>query len=180
MILSGKKILSEVDNGNIYISPFNEEFLNPTSYDLTLGDYVTTYVNNKLCIDKSLEVSREEVGDWIVLEPNRGYLLHTHEVIHTKKYAAIVDGKSSLGRLFISIHQTAGFIDPGFNGQITLEVSVLYPIIIKPRMRIAQIRFHHIDGEIDLYDGHYKNDTAIGAVPSMCYKKMITSSFYGK
>jgi dCTP deaminase len=110
-----------------------------------------------------------------VLRPGVGYLLHTRERIWTEEYVAIIDGKSSIGRLFIQIHATAGYVDSGFDGQYTLEIIVQHPIRIYPGMRFAQVRFQTLQGKPDkLYGyagGHYVGRSAMGAVASMAHKQ---------
>jgi dCTP deaminase len=111
-----------------------------------------------------------------VLQPGIGYLMHTQERVRTTKYNPILDGKSSIGRLFIQVHATAGYGDPGFSGQFTLEVLVRHPVRVYPGMRIAQIRFHTICGELGkLYDevGHYVGEAATGAKPSQAWKQFL-------
>jgi dCTP deaminase len=114
-----------------------------------------------------------EVG-WI-LKPGIGYLMHTRERVHTKKYVPVLDGKSSIGRLFMVVHVTAGYGDPGFNGQYTLEVVVTHAVRIYPGMRIAQIRFHTIAGETGRveapYEGNYTGQDAKGPVASKAYRQ---------
>jgi dCTP deaminase len=115
---------------------------------------------------------------WI-LKPGIGYLMHTRERIHTKKYVPVLDGKSSIGRLFIVVHVTAGYGDPGFDGQYTLEVTVTHPVRIYAGMKIAQMRFHTIAGGFASMDGgcekpyagNYTGDAARGAVPSKAFRQ---------
>jgi dCTP deaminase len=102
---------------------------------------------------------------WLI-NPGVGYLMHTHERVRTDHYVPIIDGKSSVGRLFVSIHETAGFGDPGFDGQYTLEVTSRFPVRFYPGMRICQIRFHKIEGTPTLYNGHYTKERAAGPVSS--------------
>ncbi len=110
---------------------------------------------------------------WL-LKPGIGYLMHTRERVLTRKYEPIVDGKSSTGRLFMLIHFTAGYGDPAFNGQYTLEVMALHPIRIYPGMKIGQIRFHTIKGDVKKpYQGNYVGEAAMGAVPSMAWKQFL-------
>lgn len=99
-----------------------------------------------------------------VIKPGLCYLLHTVERVHTKHYVPIIDGKSSIGRSFILVHYTAGYGDPGFDGQYTLEVTTQIPVRIFPGMRFCQIRFHTMVGEPLLYKGHYTGERARGAV----------------
>lgn len=126
-----------------------------------------------------LETIRYEIDTELgwVLQPGIGYLMHTRERIATRKYNPILDGKSSIGRLFIQVHATAGYGDPGFDGQYTLEVIVQHPIRVYPGMRICQIRFHTIAGELSkTYDqvGHYTGVNAQGANPSQAWRQFKT------
>jgi len=109
---------------------------------------------------------------WL-LKPGIGYLMHTAERVWTTKYVPVLDGKSSLGRLFMTAHVTAGYGDPGFNGQYTLEVVVTQPVIVYPGMRFCQMRFHTYVGKHLHYEqtGHYVGAAAEGPVPSMSWKQ---------
>lgn len=175
-ILTCPAIRDAVHGGDIEISPFDEEFLNPASYDLRLGDKILCYSIWPEVLDTRLKpatikVPQEDEGihyegnGWI-LQPGVGYLAHTVETVYSNRYVGCVDGKSTLGRLFISVHSTAGYIDPGFRGQITLEVTVTHPVRVYPGMRFAQIRFHELSGRIEQYKGHYVGEQAKGAVPA--------------
>lgn len=109
-----------------------------------------------------------------VLKPGIGYLMHTMETVATSKYVPILDGKSSIGRLFVQIHATAGFGDPGFDGQFTLEVIVQHPIRVYPGMLIGQVRFQTIEGKLEKpYNlrGNYRGDKAMGPVPSQAFRQ---------
>jgi dCTP deaminase len=107
---------------------------------------------------------------WL-LRPGILYLMHTREVVAPCSYVACVDGKSSLARLGIVAHLTAGFIDPGFAGQITLEVSVVHPVRVYAGMRFCQVRFHTVVGDCTPYAGNYVGATATGPVPSRSWKQ---------
>jgi len=127
------------------------------------------------CLDAAREnrVARYEMDDrGLVLLPGVGYLMHTEERIKTERYVPIIDGKSSIGRLFCFVHVTAGYGDPGFDGQYTLEVAVLHPLIVYPGMRFCQMRFHTLVGEFKSYQdsGNYKGDLAKGPIPSQSWK----------
>lgn len=200
-ILSDTAILAAIDKGEIEIDPFVPEHVNVTSYDLTLGDEVKVYrawVREPGLHADGLELqpmptlipegifdSRLEPGTfdykinpklgW-VLKPGIGYLMHTRERVMTRKYNPILDGKSSIGRLFIQVHATAGYGDPGFDGQYTLEVIVQHPVRVYPGMRFCQIRFHTIAGELGkTYDqvGHYTRTQARGAIPSQAWRQFL-------
>lgn len=109
---------------------------------------------------------------WL-LKPGIGYLMHTAERISTNDFVPVLDGKSSLGRLFMTAHVTAGYGDPGFDGQYTLEVVVTQPVIVYPGMRFCQIRFHTLVGKRLNYGGmgHYTGALAEGPIPSMSWKQ---------
>lgn len=202
MILSGNKIAAEVAAGNISITPFDPSQVNPASYDILLGDQVAVYkgtcyiphfggphrprneedgtgllpwkTNEDIFDSKEpLEVERWTIPEkgW-VLKPGIGYLMHTVERVMTEKYVPIIDGKSSIGRIFVKIHETAGYGDPGFDGQLTLEVTSQFPIRVYPGMKFGQLRFHHVDGEITSYAkrGSYTGEAADGPVPSKAWK----------
>ena len=189
MILSGQKILSEIQAGNIRITPFDEKYVNPISVDLTLGKHVAVYRNaisgvisnsalwepSHNVLDPKVEqpiIKRQISESGFVMNPGIGYLMHTNENVWTEKYVPILDGKSSVGRLFIQIHATAGLGDPGFDGQYTLEVMVTHPVKVYEGMRIAQIRFFTIDGGITSYQrtGNYVGEKAQGPIGSMLWK----------
>jgi dCTP deaminase len=173
-VLSGKALQSAVESGEILINPFEPKHLNPASYDLTLGDGVTIYQKGLPYLDPKAEnpTTSFKIGpEGYILKPGVGYLMHTQESVGTDKYVPAIDGKSSIGRLFVLVHVTAGLGDPGFNGQYTLEVLTTYPIRLYPGMRICQVRFFTVVGEIDLYKGHYQGDNAFGAVASRAHEQ---------
>jgi len=183
-ILSGTAIVKNVKAGRITITPFREEYVNPSSLDLTLGGTVIEYelpdtgvLDSK---DPPRTVTYEIPSEGLVLHPGRAYLMHTHESVHTKDFISVLDGKSSLGRLFISVHVTAGYIDPGFNGQVTLEVTVTHPVKVYPGMRFCQIRFHTIVGKKDLYSGNYTGKDAEGPIASKAWKQIKDDGLLGK
>lgn len=189
MILTGPAILEAISAKRIAIDPFNHGQLNPASYDLMLGDTVRVYrvwthdchepgkVPDGLRLygrDGTVDVRHaaetvtykmsKDLG-WVI-KPGMGYLMHTVERVRTDHYIPVLDGKSSLGRLFVKVHETAGYCDPGFDGQITLEVTAMHPVRVYPGMRFCQIRFHMPEGEVALYKGHYVGEKAEGPVGS--------------
>jgi dCTP deaminase len=105
------------------------------------------------------------------LQPGILYLMHTEEVVWTSRYVPVLDGKSSIGRLGIFTHITAGFGDANYRGQYTLEVTVIQPVRVYRGMRFCQMRFHTMEGEVMHYSGNYVGDTAMGAVPSRSWKQ---------
>jgi dCTP deaminase len=173
-ILSGLAIEDAVKRGAIEIEPFDRRQLNPVSYDLTLGHVILSYDFGIIhdVKDEPKRFRHATIGpEGFVIHPGHGYLMHTRERIKTDHFVPVLDGKSSVGRLFISVHQTAGYGDPGFDGQYTLEVTTLYSIRLYEGMRIAQMRFHTVDGPVDLYKGNYTGERAVGAVPSRAWRQ---------
>lgn len=201
-ILSDSAIRKAVESGDIEINPFDPARLNPCSYDLTLGDEFAVYgdwvqsdgyIDNlrsresypldpdrappggfEIDIKKKPRVTRFQIDpkEGLRLNPGVGYLMHTVERILTKKHVPILDGKSSVGRLFMKVHETAGYGDVAFDGQYTLEVTVQHPLRIYSGMRIAQMRFHTIVGEVEKpYAGNYTGEAATGPVASKAYRQ---------
>ncbi len=105
----------------------------------------------------------------LLLETNKLYLGRTPEYTKTEQFVPMLEGRSSVGRLGLFIHVTAGFGDVGFAGYWTLEMFCIHPIVIYPNVEICQIYYHTIQGEYQKYDsGKYQNNT--GVQPSMLYK----------
>jgi dCTP deaminase len=145
------------------------------------GSNITSYTNDKgnvLDVKEEPEVVKFKIdpeAGWL-LRPGIGYLMCTRERVGTKKYVPILDGKSSTARLFMMTHFCAGFGDPGFLGQYTMEVSVMHPLRVYAGMKIAQIRFHTIGGlgrVSKLYDGNYTGEAATGPVASRAFRQFI-------
>jgi len=169
MILSGKTIKEKMGN-EIIITPFNENAVNPNSYNLTLHDELVIYEEKTLDMKKpnatrSLIIPEEG----IVLEPGTLYLARTREYTETHKYVPMLEGRSSVGRLGLFIHVCAGFGDVGFKGYWTLEIHCVQPIRVYAGVEICQIYYHSIEGEYEPYiSGKYQNNT--GIQPSLLYK----------
>jgi len=104
------------------------------------------------------ELKTPGTGEHWLLEPGRVYLAATREYTETHRLAAQVAGRSSIGRLGLFVHVTAGFIDPGFRGRLTLELVATQPVIVRPGMRIGQIVYQTLSGEYQEYSGRYQND----------------------
>ncbi|NOQ41136.1 MAG: dCTP deaminase, partial [Desulfuromusa sp.] len=122
MILSGKEIESRIDQ-DIIIDPFDKNRLNPNSYNLSLHDELIVYNDTLLDMKKDnpyRKITIPEEG--LVLESNRLYLGRTVEFTETKELVPMLEGRSSVGRLGLFIHVTAGFGDVGFKGYWTLEI----------------------------------------------------------
>jgi len=157
MILTGPKIKEKVDSKEIVIEPFNKDQLNPNSYDFRIGSKLLVYKNNILDTRNKNETKEIEIHkSGYVLQPDRLYLGHTIETVGSKKYVPIVRGKSSTGRVGLFIHITADLIDIGYVGQYTLMMHTVQPVKIYPKMRIGQVTFWRVFGDINLYDGKYQ------------------------
>jgi dCTP deaminase len=176
-LLSGPAILAACERGDIVIDPLVKERIQPASVDLTLGALCAKYDAPSqfgyLDAAQKNEVQLQVLlTDGMIFLPGMGYLLHTAERVGSRKYVPVLDGKSSLGRLFVQIHMTAGFGDPGYFGQWTLEVVVTYPVRLYPGMPIAQMRFHEVVGEVKLYEGNYQGEDAEGPVASRSWRQV--------
>lgn len=169
MILSGLEIKKRIGN-EIIIEPYEEKYLNPNSYNLRLHNELLIYEDAILDMkrpNKTRSIVIPEEG--LVLVPGRLYLGRTLEYTRTENYVPMLEGRSSIGRLGIYIHVTAGFGDVGFSGYWTLEIQCVQPIRIYPGVEICQIYYHSIEGEFEKYNsGKYQNNT--GIQPSLLYK----------
>ena len=149
MILSDKRILEEIEKGTIKIEPYNRKDLGSNSYDVHLGKWLATYDNNVLDAKAHNTITYFEIPDeGYVLEPSGFYLGVTLEYTETHAHVPFLEGKSSVGRLGIDIHATAGKGDVGFCNYWTLEISVKKPVRVYFGMPIGQIIYFEISGEI--------------------------------
>ena len=169
MILSGLEIQKEIAAGNIVIDPFDPARLNPNSYNLRLADELLIYRQEVLDMKEPNEYKRLTIPEaGLVLQPGTLYLGRTLEMTETKTFVPMLEGRSSVGRLGLMIHVTAGFGDVGFHGFWTLELFCVKPLRIYPRVEICQIYYHSIQGEYQTYQsGKYQNNS--GVQPSLMY-----------
>lgn len=149
MLLSDRDIRAEITAGRVAVEPFAESMIQPSSVDVRLDCFFRVFENHKYSvIDPSIEQS--ELTREVVVEPNEHFILHPGEFVLASTYEIItlpddiagrLEGKSSLGRLGLLTHSTAGFIDPGFSGHITLELSNVanLPVKLFPGMKIGQL-----------------------------------------
>lgn len=141
-MLVDSEILKQMDRGDIDITPFNPDQLGSNSYDLRLGDHLLVYTDKILDCKKQNQSKRLDIPqEGLCLLPNELYLGYTVERTICHGVVPQVEGKSSTGRLGISVHLTAGFGDIGFDGHWTLEITVVKAIMVYPRMPIAQVFF---------------------------------------
>ncbi len=170
MILSGLEIKKHIGR-EIIIEPFDEARINPNSYNLSLHDELLVYTNAALDM-KADNPSRKITipSEGLMLEPGRLYLGRTSEYTKTEGYIPMLEGRSSIGRLGICIHVTAGFGDVGFAGYWTLELFCVQPVRIYAGVQIAQIYYHTITEPYERYTkGKYQNNTGIQS--SMLYQE---------
>jgi len=169
MILSGKEIKRKLGN-EIIIEPYVDTQLNPNSYNLRLHNELLVYENTVLDMKEDNKTKRLIIPpEGLLLETGKLYLGRTIEYTKTDKYVPMLEGRSSVGRLGLFIHVTAGFGDVGFSGFWTLEIFCVQPIRIYPNVEICQIYYHSIEGEYDKYtSGKYQNNTDVQ--PSLLFK----------
>ncbi|WP_101697406.1 dCTP deaminase [Clostridium minihomine] len=169
MILSGKKILKHMGK-EIIIEPFDEKKMNPNSYNLSLHNELLVYDTPVLDMKTPNPATLITIPpEGLTLEPGRLYLGRTKEFTKTECFVPMLEGRSSIGRLGMCIHATAGFGDVGFAGYWTLEIFVVQPLIIYPDVEVCQVYYHTIDGEYAPYcSGKYQNNQ--GIQPSLLYK----------
>jgi dCTP deaminase len=175
-VLSDGTIRRLVDEGRIVVDPWNAERVQPASVDLTLGSSFRVFHNHRVAaIDLSEpptnlteEVTRAE-GEPFVIHPGEFVLGVTHEYVELPDdIVARIEGKSSLGRLGLIVHATAGFVDPGFKGTLTLEITNLtrVPIKLYAGLPIAQLSFMTLDAPAERPYGsaelgsHYQGQVA--------------------
>ena len=149
MLLSDRDIRSEIQSGRVAVEPFEEAMIQPSSVDIRLDKFFRVFENHKYSvIDPSIEQS--ELTREVIAEGDEAFILHPGEFVLASTYEIItlpddiagrLEGKSSLGRLGLLTHSTAGFIDPGFSGHITLELSNVanLPVKLYPGMKIGQL-----------------------------------------
>jgi dCTP deaminase len=151
MILSDRTIREELDAGRVVIDPLDESCIQPSSVDLRLDRLFRVFLNHTMpVIDVKQDL--EDLTRLVKIDEGEAFILHPGEFVLGSTYERVslpddlvgrIEGKSSLGRLGLLIHSTAGFIDPGFTGHITLELSNVanLPITLYPGMKIGQVSF---------------------------------------
>jgi dCTP deaminase len=150
MILSDSKILEAIARKEIVIEPYSRDCLGSNSYDVHLGKYLAIYVDPVLDARKHNKVRELEIPDeGYVLQPGILYLGVTEEYTETHGYVPFLEGKSSVGRLGIDIHATAGKGDVGFCNTWTLEISVSMPVRVYAGMPIGQLIYFTVDGLVE-------------------------------
>ena len=175
-MLTAEEIRLQMREGRIAIEGFVPTRLNANSYNLTLGSKLLRYKQFPLDPHKNNpteEVIIPETG--LVVNPGDFYLGVTNEWTETEDFVPCLSGRSSVGRLSVAIHQTAGFGDIGYKGNWTLEIFTIVPTILYPKMEICQIYYFHPYGEIkERYgeDGRAKYQNARVAQGSYLFKEL--------
>ena len=190
MLLSDRDILAEIDAGRIALDPFDREMIQPSSIDVRLDTFFRVFDNHKYphidpAVDQS-DLTREvEVGkdEAFILHPGEFVLGSTYELVTLPDdVAARLEGKSSLGRLGLMTHSTAGFIDPGFSGHVTLELAnvATLPIKLYPGMKIGQVCYFRLTSPAEnpygsaKYGSRYQGQR--GPTPSRSYQNFHRTS----
>ena len=149
MLLSDRDLLVEIDGGSLSLDPFDASLIQPSSIDVRLDRYFRVFNNSKYThIDPKIQ--QDELTTLVEVDDDDAFVLHPGEFVLGSTFEAVslsdslagrLEGKSSLGRLGLLTHSTAGFIDPGFSGHITLELSnaATLPIKLFPGMKIGQL-----------------------------------------
>ncbi len=157
-ILLKEEIKREYENGRIIIEPYSENKLGPNSYDVTLFNQLTIYDLGDGQLDSRKEnktITFEIPKEGFVLQPGILYLGSTVEKIGSDHYIPMYEGRSSMARLGIQSHLSAGFGDIFFKFQWTLEIIVVHPVKIYPYMSIGQIYFNRINPEFNYPENRY-------------------------
>ena len=169
MILSGIKIIEEVERGNIDIFPFSKDNVNPNSYNYSLGDYLEIYEDDILDPKKEMPTKRIDIPeDGIILYPNKLYLGYTLERFGSDVYVPCITGRSSTGRIGLFVQITSDLVDIGFHGNLTLQLHATQPVKVYKGMKIGQVTFWNVLGDVELYHGKYQG--SIGPNKTQIYK----------
>lgn len=158
MILSDIKILEAIESGDIVIEPYDRNCLGTNSYDVHLSKYLAVYTDDVLDAKKHNQIKEIVIPEeGYVLQPGTLYLGVTQEYTETHNSVPFLEGKSSIGRLGIDIHATAGKGDVGFCNTWTLEISCVHPVRVYAGMPVGQLIYFTVDGDIENYYNKKKN-----------------------
>ncbi len=170
MILTGAEIARRL-GADIVIDPFSPEQLNPNSYNLRLHNELMLYTGDELDAKKKNNTRTLIIPpEGFVLEPGQLYLARTEEYTETRNLVPMIIGRSSVGRLGITIHLTSGFGDIGYCGYWTMQLTCVKKVRIYSGMKICQIFYNSVLGDIFQYNSDkYQNNNDI--VASKFYKE---------
>ena len=151
MILTDTQILDEMKRGTIIIKPFERKHLGSNSYDVHLGHWLAVYKDEILDCRRHNTIRTFKIPrNGMILVPSTLYLGVTKEYTETHRHVPFLEGKSSIGRLGIDIHATAGKGDIGFANTWTLEISVRQPVRIYAGMPIGQLIYFEVSGDVEI------------------------------
>jgi dCTP deaminase len=183
MLLSDRDIRAEIDKGRVVLEPYDAAMIQPSSVDIRLDRYFRVFENHRYPhIDPSVEqpeLTRQvepDAEEPFILHPGEFVLASSYEVVTLPEdVAARLEGKSSLGRLGLLTHSTAGFVDAGFSGHVTLELSnvATLPIKLWPGMKIGQLCFFRLSSPAEhpygsaVYGSRYQDQR--GPTPSRSF-----------
>lgn len=169
-MLTGEEIIKEVENGNITITPFKKEYVNPNSYNMTLSDELLVYTDDVLDCAKNNNTKIIKIPkEGLILAPGTLYIAKTNEITKTDKYASQISGRSSIGRVGLTIHTCAAMGNIGYEGSWSLDITCVRPTRIFAGMQLCQIYFWPIEGKINKkYSGKYQKKQDI--TPSKSYE----------
>lgn len=175
-ILLKDEILAGKNSNTIQIEPFHPECVGPNSYDVRLDGVLLVYDFSQMqYLDCRQQNPTKEIiirEEGFILQPNILYIGNTIESVGSDTYIPMYEGRSSMARLGIESHRSAGFGDVGFNRQWTLEISVIHPVKVYPGMRIGQVYFHRVNQDFNApenrYNGKYLNQS--GPQPSLSFQ----------
>ncbi len=170
MILTGSEIKAQLGD-NISIEPFDEQQLNPNSYNMRLHNELLVYEEIVLDMRRPNRFRRYTIPpEGFVLNPNQLYLGRTVEHTETHNLVPMIEGRSSIARLGLFVHVTAGFGDVGFSGFWTLEMFSVQPVRVYPGISICQMFYHTLQGDVVEYQSNkYQNNDDIQ--PSLLFKE---------
>ncbi len=169
MILSDRDIRAEIDAGRIVVDPYTPDAVQPSSVDLHLGNRFRVFRNNRTAVIDP-RADQPELTELVEINGDEPFILHPGEFVLGQTLERVtlpddlvarLEGKSSLGRLGLLIRSTAGFVDAGFSGTLTLELSNVanLPITLYHGMPIGQVSFMRMDGPVDNPYGSSVNDS---------------------
>lgn len=169
LILSGEEIKKNIGK-DIIINPFQENQLNPNSYNLRLHNELLVYTEDELDMKKENKTKKINIPpEGLIIQPGKLYLGRTMEYTETLNYVPTLEGRSSIGRLGVSIHVSSPYGNVGFKGYWTLEIYCIQPIRIYSGINICQIYYHGIVGEYEEYSSEKYQDNS-GIQASLLYK----------
>lgn len=156
MIITGREIKKQVEQGRIHISPFIEEHVNPNSYNYRLHEDLLEVIDFPIDPKEESNFRKIKIGEeGYVLQPGKLYLGSTVEEIGSDHYVTSLIGRSSVGRMGLFLQITADLGHLGAKHRWTLELKVVQPLIVYPQMKIGQVSFWTVEGAANLYNGKY-------------------------